>query len=189
MGKQLVTKHNALIEASYRLSLTEMQIILYGISLINPKSEEFPLIYQIEINRFASLFNRKHKQLYGEIKETVLKRFWERDFSYVNDQKETMLVRWLTRVKYCDQQGTLEIKFNEEIQSYLHQLKSNFTSYYIDQIATFKSIYSVRIYETILMNLKRNKSQEHNSYLKIEELKSRLEINNKYSRFYDLKKR
>ena len=49
MNKHSVTKHNGLIQAGYRLSLNEARIVLYGISLINPLAEDFPLEYQIDI--------------------------------------------------------------------------------------------------------------------------------------------
>lgn len=189
MPKQIITKHNALIEASYRLSLTEMQIILYGTSLINPKSEEFPLSYKIEVNKFSELFNRQYKQLYGELKETVLKRFWERDFSYIDSTGKTVLTRWLSSVTYMDFEGYIELEFSRKLQPYLHQLKSNFTTYYIDKIASFRSIHSTRIYEITLMHLKRSQSKKYDFICAISDLKMMLGIEEKYKAFRDFKKR
>ena len=184
-----VTKSNALIEAGYRLSLTEIQIILYGIGLINPLQKDFPMTYRIDIDRFAQTFNREHGQIYSEVKEAVLKRFWERDFSYVDEKGKTVTLRWLTKIVHEDKTGYLEIKFSEEIQPYLHQLQRNFTTYYIEQISKFKSIYSIRFYEFSIMFLNKGKLESGKFPLLVSEIKQRLDINEKYSRFCDFKAR
>lgn len=182
-----VSKDNALIQASYRLSLTEMQIILYGIGLANPVQPNFPLSYRIDIERFASMFNRNHGQIYKEVKDAVVKRFWERDFSYVDEKGKTVVLRWLTKMVYEDKAGYIEIKFSEEIQPYLHNLQGTFTAYYINQVVNFKSIYSVRLYENALMILNKNKTDKENYSILISELKKQLELCDRYIRFFDFK--
>lgn len=184
-----ITKSNALIDAGYRLSLTEVQIVLYGISLINPTQEEVPLEYQIEIRRFADLFGRTHGEIYNDIKHAIRKRFWERDFSYTNEKHEIITCRWLTRITHQDKTGFIKIKFSEDVQPYLTQLQKNFTTYYIDQIAKFKSVYSVRFYEFSIMRLKKSKANKIVFKLDIQELKIRLELTDKYKRFSHFKER
>lgn len=184
-----ITKSNALIEAGYRLSLTEVQIVLYGISLINPTQEEVPLEYRIDIGRFAYLFDRNHGEIYNDIKDAIRKRFWERDFSYTNEKDEIITCRWLTRITHQDKTGFIKIKFSEDVQPYLSQLQKNFTTYYIDQIAKFKSVYSVRFYEFAIMRLKKSKANKIVFKLNIQELKTRLELTDKYKRFSHFKER
>ena len=182
-----ITKSNALIEAGYRLTRTEIQIILYGISLINPTQKALPLTYRIETARFAEMFNRKHGEIYNDIKDAVRKRFWERDFSYTNQTGKIVTCRWLTQIIHEDKSGYIEIKFSEDVQPYLHQLKKQFTTYYIDQIARFKSVYSVRFYEFSIMQLKKQGKQKCNFKITIEELKQRLDLKTKYNRFSNFK--
>jgi len=189
MDNKSITKSNALIEAGYRLSLTEMQIVLYGISLINPLGKDFPLKYQINIKRFAELFNRDHGDIYGEIKKAIFSKFWERDFSYKDEQGKVFTNRWLTQVVHHDKKGFIQIKFSEEVRPYLYQLKKHFTTYYIDQITEFKSIYGIRFYEMAIMCLKKSKQEKCSFTLEIQEIRNRLELNEKYKRFYDIKKR
>lgn len=184
-----ISKSNALIEASYRLSLTEIQIILYGISLINPTSNDFPLEYRIDIKRFAELFGRVHGEIYNDIKDAIKKRFWERDFTYLNEQGRSVTCRWLTRITNEDKTGHIEIKFSEDVQPYLHQLKKNYTCYYIEQISQFKSIYSVRIYEFCLMELNKSRLDKQVFTLEVVELKRRLQLVDKYKRFSNFKDR
>lgn len=184
-----VSKNNALVSASYRLSLTEMQIVLYGIGLINPRQQNFPLNYKIDINRFAEIFGRQHGDIYKEVKDAVTKRFWERDFSYIDEKGKTITLRWLTKMVHEDKTGYIEIKFSEEVQPYLHQLQGNFTVYYIDQIASFRSIYSIRFYEHAIMELNRKRTNKHKFCLLLSDIKALLDIGERYERFCDFKPR
>lgn len=190
-----VTKHNDLITSAYRLSLTEMQIILYGISLVNPVDGKFPSSYEIDIKQFGKMFNRDHGDIYMEVKDAIMKRFWEREFTfhdkYETDRKGDLVrarVKWVTTVKYSDKLGFLKIYFNPQIEEYLHNLKSNFTSYYIQQVSRFKSFYSVRIYEIAAMNLNRSKVNKSFFSMLIEDLRDIFDLTKKYSRFCDFKK-
>lgn len=182
-----ISKNNALINASYRLTLTEMQIILYGIGVINPMQPDFPRAYRIDIDRFAQMFGREHGNIYKEIKDAVVKRFWERDFSYVDEKGKTVVLRWLTKMVYEDKSGYLEVKFSEEIQPYLSSLQENFTAYYINHIAHFKSIYSVRFYEYALMFLNKNNIKKGGFSLLISEIKEKLDIVENYKLFSNFK--
>jgi len=188
MKKQSITKHNELISASYRLTLNEMRIILYGINLINPLSEEFPLQYQINIQKFIKLFElESNKDIYAQIKDTVMNKFWEREFTVDPSKEEKQRFRWLTRINYSDERGFIKIYINPELKPWLHQLKGHFTSYHLDKISSFKSAYSVRIYEISIMNLNKLNQNKCSFCLKITQLKEQLDITEKYKRFSNFK--
>jgi plasmid replication initiation protein len=173
-----------------------MQIILYGISLVNPTDGKFPRSYEINIKKFGEMFNRVHTQVYRDVKEAIMKRFWDREFTF-HDKYETnrqgefvrARVKWVTTVKYSDKAGFLKIYFNPEIEEYLHNLKSSFTTYYIQQISKFKRFYSVRFYELSVMNLNRSKVNRSVFSITIEDLRTILDIKEKYPRFVSLKNR
>ena len=189
-----ITKHNDLITSAYRLTLTEMQIILYGISLINPVDGKFPRTYEINIKNFSTMFNRNSKNAYRDVKDAIMKRFWDREFTF-HDKYETnrvgevvrARVKWVTTVKYSDKAGFIKVFFNPEIEEYLHNLKSSFTTYYIDQVSKFKRFYSVRFYEIAIMHINKSKVNKSNFKMLIEDLRDILELTNKYPRFVSLK--
>ena len=117
-----VTKHNDLITSAYRLTLTEMQIVLYGISLINPIDNKFPRTYEINMSTFSKMFNKHIKNTYRDVKEAIMKRFWEREFTFKDKYETNKLgelvrarVKWVTTVKYSDKAGFIKIYFNPEI--------------------------------------------------------------------------
>lgn len=186
---QLITKHNMLIKSSYRLTLSEMRLILYGVSLINPLKPDFPTEYSINIERFAQMFNIDKNRLYREIKEIAHKKLFRREFSYELENGETRVTHWLHAIDYEDKNGYVKLYFSPTIKPLLHQIKENFTSYYIEQIAHFKSIYAIRMYEQAIMLLNQSKRNKTCFSFKIDELKNLLETKDKYNRFANFKER
>ena len=186
-----MTKSNGLIEASYRLTLNEARILFYGISLINPISDPisdgFPLEYRIDIKKFSEMFNLGSHNIYDTIKEVVMNKFWDREFTIPTEKNRKLRARWLISVEYGDNEGFLKIFFHPKIQPLLSELKKNFTSYYLEKISNFKSIYSIRLYELSIMHLNRSKNNKHNFTLKIDDIKEKMGLSSKYSRFSNFK--
>ena len=190
--KNIITKHNALIKASYRLSLMEIRIVLYGISLINPVvSNDFPTSYVLDIKKFGLLFGIEDKRLYSELKDIVIKKFWERDFSFIDKKGEITMRRWLTDIVFHDKKGYLEIFYNPRIKSLLTNLKEHFTSYYLEKTVNFKSVYSVRVYELCIMHYKKlsKKNKSIKFRVTIVELKGLLMLTSEYKLFFNFKNR
>ena len=192
MDTKLVAKHNSLIESSYRLSLNEARIVLYGISLINSKAKEFPLEFKVDIRRFADMFNIESHSVYYTVKQAVMDKFWEREFTFpteISEGGKRLRVRWINGIEYGDREGYIKIFMNPLLKPFLQQLSGNFTKYYLRHIANFKSIYSVRFYEIAIMELNRSKLQKYTFGLEIKEVRNRLELGEKYKRFCDFKPR
>lgn len=198
MNNFTITKHNSLIKASYRLSTMEIRIVLYGLSLINPTSNDFPIQYKIDVKKFATFFKLDPNWLYQELKSCILDKFWEREFSYIDENGKVVKNRWLIQVCYKDDEALLEIAYNPMIKHLLQNMKSNFTSYNIARIISMKSAYAIRFYEICIMELK--KDWQHKSKLekmrkdlkfriRIEELRHVLELVDKYKIFRNFKAR
>jgi len=190
-----ITKSNALVNASYRLSLNEMRVVMYGLSLINPLTEDFPTAYEIDIKRFCSYFNidARKRGFYKEIKDAIVHRFWEREMSFWDENLQRVVKeRWITGLEYSDKKSEIKIYFNSRLKKQLHELKKNFTTYFLTSISEMKSVYGVRIYEICIMEYNRqnsgNKQQRIDYKISITELKHRLMIENKYKAFKDFRK-
>ena len=188
MSSNLVTKHNELIESSYRLTLTEARIIFYGLSLVNPTAKDFNYQFKIDIKAFAKMFGLENsKDLYGHLKTAAMDKFWLREFTFPTTNYRKLRVGWLSGIEYGDKEGYLKIFINPQLQPFLHQMHNNFTSYHLENIAKFKSIYSVRFYEIALMQLKKSPRDLVSFKILISEIKETLEIIEKYSRFSNFK--
>ena len=193
-----ITKHNSLIKASYRLSTMEIRIVLYGLGLINPTSNDFPIQYKIDVKKFAAFFKLDQNWLYQELKSCILDKFWEREFSYIDEKGKVVKNRWLIQVCYKDDEALLEIAYNPMIKHLLQNMKSNFTSYNIARIISMKSAYAIRFYEICIMELKKDWQHKNTVEkmrkdlkfrIRIEELRHILELVDKYKVFRNFKAR
>lgn len=186
-----VSKSNAIINAGYRLSLNEQRVVLYGISLINPLSKEFPLKNTINVRDLAKFYgidisvNTKFCQ---EIREAIIKKFWEREFSYYDGKKGKIVSRrWLAGIDHGGEDpDEITYYYNSLIKEELQQL-TKYTSYCLSTVSDMKSTYSIRIYEIALMELNASKINKHCFTKTIEDLKFNLGIEGKYTLFSDFR--
>lgn len=188
-----ITKSNAIINSSYRLSLNELRIVLYGLSHIDPRAKEFPLDHKINIRELAEFFNIGEKDrgsFYDDIKNALVTKFWEREFSYFDEELDKIVKRrWLIEVQYGGSDGVLAYSYNPKLTKQLQQLSKRFTSYFLINIANMKSSYAVRLYEIAIMYLNTSKQDKTTFIKKIEDLKNHLDIVDKYKQFSDMKRK
>lgn len=187
-----ITKSNSIINSSYRLSLNELRIVLYGLSRIDPREEEFPLDHNINIRELAEFYNIGEKDrgsFYDDIKNALIHKFWEREFSYYDDELDKVVKRrWLIEVQYGGRDGILSYSYNPKIKKQLQQLSKKFTSYFLENIANMKSAYAVRLYEISIMHLNASQKNRVTFTKTIEDLKHQLDITNKYEHFFNMKR-
>lgn len=179
--KYIVTKSNNLINAKYKLSLEEQRIVLVLASMVQPEDKEFKL-YKFKIRDFLNLINVKDERKYTELPK-ITKKLLDKtlEIKYeLNDQKILLQTSWLSSVEYYS--GFIELAFSPKLKPFLLGLKEFYTTYKLDNVLNLKSKYSIRLYEVL-------KSCQFKKTLciKVEELKKLLGIDNKYSRFYDIK--
>ena len=183
--KFLVTKSNHLIEAGYKLSLNEQRLILSAISKLDgrkplPKDGEFV----ITAKEFSDNFHIPIKQAY-EILDSAASRLYDRDIkTYDRKNNSRERFRWVDYVKYWDGEAKVTLSFSRRIVPYLTLLHTQLTTYDLKQITKLSTAYAIRFYE-LLIQFKSTGER----FISIEKLKERLELNEQYSRFYNLKKR
>lgn len=183
-SKNFVVKSNALIEARYRLSLQEAQVILWLLTQIEPKDEDFKS-HKLEIAEFARFtqvkFSNKHSEL-RKITRKLMQRVME---IYSPDEHKTIQVAWLSSAEYEHKKGYVLLEFSPKLKPYLLQLKSHFTKIEIADTLKLKSIYAVRIFELLLQYIdigSRKISLDYlRAYLGIEE--------EEYKNYFDLKRK
>jgi len=190
MDNLRVTKSNELITNRFNFTLNEYRIFLYGVSLINPLDKEFPIEYEIELKTFAKMFSCDINGLYKDLKDDVLDRMFMR-FMTTKDEsgKWKERIHLVRKISYCDSESRIKIKFDEEIKPYVQQLSGHFTSYYLYQIAQFKSSYSIRFYEWCAMEIKKREGKPTQFFISIQDIKEYLLLEKKYKKYSDLKKR
>ncbi|WP_020560800.1 replication initiation protein [Thiofilum flexile] len=186
----IVKKGNDLIEARYKLSIGEQRLVLLLASQIHVDDEDFE-DYEIRVQDFAEMFNLKtDKSLYEKVEEAAKELVGKRVF--LKNGKEVEVTAWLSYVKYIHGSGTIQLRFDKSLKPYLLQLKKQFTQYKLNHVMSFKSSYSIRLYELLIKDAwvpKKNGKDRFEKTFTLEEYRNFLGIEKgKYPIFADLKK-
>jgi plasmid replication initiation protein len=184
MPELVITKSNHLIEASYKLSLNELRLILIAISHIDgrkPIDKEND--FTITANEFSQIFNIPINQTYEALGEAT-SRLYERDIkTHDSLTKSIERFRWVDRVKYWVGEAKVTLSFSRWVIPYITLLHKQFTSYDIKQVSKMRSAYSIRFYELLTQFAKTGER-----YISLEKLRELLELKKQYTRFFDFKK-
>jgi len=152
-----VVKSNYLIEASYKLTLTEQRLILYAVShareLQLGLSPDKPL--RIEARAFAERFPDMDVQsVYRELANAV-DRLFDREVQFRHTDDVTGLpaftrARWISIASYIDGAGSVSLIFSPAVIPYLVRLEKRFTTYKLEEISRMTSMHAIRLYELLV---------------------------------------
>jgi len=180
-NQNVITKSNHLIEAGYKLSLNEQRLVLSGISKIDSR-KGIPEKIKITAKEFSDQYNLPMNKSYETLLEAADK-LYERDIQ-MNDERYNTRIRWLSSRSYARGEGYVSLSFSREVSTYLTKLKKEFTSYKASLIRNLKSPYSIRLFELLI------RWKNTGRYIvKLQDFKTNLELDGKYDRFTNLRKR
>jgi plasmid replication initiation protein len=142
----VVTQSNFLVEARYNLPLAEQRLILTMISRIQPNDEDFKP-YQISVRELSEFLGVDKSSAYRECKKTTESLLTR----VINIQESSGLLQigWVSSAKYVDGTGVVNLSFDPLLKPYLLKLKGNFTSSKLEMLLSFKSQYTIRIYNLL----------------------------------------
>ena len=203
MSKLLVVKANNIIEASYQLSLNEQRLILAAIACI-PKGEEVTdnIGYCVTRESFIEL-GVNPKTASREIREACDRLFnrvititteagtfktrWVQDIMRYNSDWALANPEFIKEVTgsdpYAEDYILAAIRFSKSVLPFISNLSSNFTQYFLQDIAGVSSGYSVRFYE-LMMQFKSTGYRK----IRLDDLRNMLDLNDKYPLTADLKR-
>lgn len=181
-----VYKTNEFIQkARFDLTLTQQKLILYAISKINKSSENFEKI-QINLKEFQDICNVTHNNYTGLKQDLtdINKKCWWVTVKDENNRVADCLVQWFSFVKVYKDTSIIELEFHQILKPYLLELSDRFyTSYELQNVLSFKSAYSIRLYE-LFKSLSNNESW----FFTVDSLKEYLNCQEKYAVFKDFRK-
>jgi plasmid replication initiation protein len=156
IGMKLVVKDNALINASYTLSLVEQRIVLLAIieARETQKGIDTETFLEIHAQHYADRFDISVKNAYAMLSEASQSLFNRQVTFMMVDEKrnkpEKRVVRWVSGVSYVEGSGVIKLRFSPEIIPLITQLEKNFTSYELAQVASL-GLYATRLYELLIV--------------------------------------
>ncbi|MBP8197279.1 MAG: replication initiation protein [Chromatiaceae bacterium] len=182
-GNAIITKANALIEASYNLTLNEQRIILAcAAKLDGRKPMPRDAVFVLSVEEFIDLFGSDPKNAYAEMEEAATK-LYERDIRRIEGTTRKRL-RWVYMAEYKKGEGKVRLGFSPEIAPYLTMLHKRFTSYKLEDVASLRSAYAIRLFEMLVQF-----SETGLFVISLADFKLRLGLDEKYDRFSNLKAR
>lgn len=147
--RQLVAKSNQLIQkARYDLSPNAQKIVLYCISKIKP-TDDINTEYCINIRDLCNCLglNMKDCEYYGYIKGIFLD-LCQRQWAILPDGS-ICTISWIGDVKIPKNESNVFIKFNSNLQPYLYELQTKYTTYELQNVLVLKGKYAIRLYEIL----------------------------------------
>ena len=158
--KVIMSKSNLVVKTNYlntvlqNLKLSEIRIV--QLAVVDARetgtglSAEIPL--RIDAKRYAEVFNTTRQNGYLMMKDAEDTLF-NRRFSYVDDEGKLVKSRWLSQVRYLDDEGAIEVVFTPAVVQGITRIdgaEEFFTKYLLEQTAEMDSNYSVRLYELLV---------------------------------------
>ena len=184
---RLVVKDNALIEASFNLSLVEQRLMLLAIveaREIDKLTPDTPI--QVRATAYTKQFKVDESNAYSQL-ASASDTLFNRQFSYVDRSgKVVSKRRWIIGIDFIKNNGKVVIYLSKEVISMISRLEANFTQYLLEQVSDFKSKHSIRLYELLI----KYRDIETSKKFEIAELRSKLGLeNDEYKVTADFKKR
>lgn len=188
MNTSLIYKSNALVEASYRLSLYEQRIVLACIAQVR---RDEPLtdqqLYTVSAQELAELAGVGVKTAYRDLKAAA-ERLFRREVTLHeapngHGHPTVRLTRWVQEIVYKEHEGAVALRFSQPMVPYLSQLTAQFTRYALADVAKMTSAHAMRLYE--LLCQWRDAGERE---VAVEWLREALQLEDRYSRIPDLKR-
>lgn len=143
MKKDLIVRHNKLIEGRYNLDTWEIKIIAKLSSLIQKDDDDFKEFTFKSSDMLNELgFGLKnHIQLKETIEKLITKKIT------IQKEKETLVTTFLSSCRYRHDTSEIILRFDPNLKPYLLQLGEHFTKYQLENVLSLSSFYAIRIYE------------------------------------------
>lgn len=172
-----VVKANALIQDSrFKLSAQQQKVVLFLISKLKPDDEQLKW-YQFAMKELCEIFGIEiNGKNYINIKKSLLELSNAGFYVDINGVDESC--RWIDKVRIIRGEGLVSIRLDETLKPYLLQLKNCYTQYEIENVLVMDSKYSIRMYE-----LFKSYSNVKEVIIDLQELKTMLQADNKYTEY------
>ena len=186
MSDLIAYKSNALIEASYKLTLQEQRFLLVCISRLksgedspSPDEQKTMTITAAEFHDAFPDMGRQHAE--ARLKEAI-DRLWDRSVIIKNEEKRRVPLGAVPGAVFQGE-AKVDITFSDAIMPYLTQLKGQFTRVVVKNVSSLSSTYSIRIYE-LLQQFRSTGDRT----IAIDDFRTMLAVEDKYQQFKDLNK-
>ena len=192
-NKQLITKDNKLISASYSLGIPEQRLIFLAIIEAREQQQLIDArgVLQIKAKSYQEQFKVEKHTSYAALKSATNGLF-DAYFEYEDIHEKTgklarHVIRWVQKISYIDDAGMVELQFTDAVIPLITRLSKQYTEYELKQVSELQSEYSIRLYELMMQwkavgktnkisvnDLRRKLGVEPEQYKKMNNFKARV---------------
>ena len=191
MQKQLVTKDNSLIGASYSLGVVEQRLIF--LAIIEAREQKTLIeaggLLRIYAQSYAKQFDVEKHTSYEAMKRAV-EGLYEAGFAYSKLDERSGKIghyksRWVDKIGYIDDLGCVELVFASDVIPLITRLEARYTEYELKQVVGLQSEYAIRLYELIIQWRSVGKTNQ----ISLSDLREKLGLVDEYKRIEAFKRR
>lgn len=186
-AERLIVKDNALIMASYALSVDEQRLVLACIGKAQEakaplKSEAIEI--SLNVNEYAALYQVQVKHAYKALKQSSDKLFDRLIFMKSDGQERK--IRWLQEQAVYDS-GKVKLTFSNLISKHIREIVTKPSAYRLEQATQLRTQYAIRFFEIFNMCID-PETQQGTWDVSLVDLRKILKLEDSYPRWVDLKK-
>src|SRR5690554_4677553 len=138
---------------------------------------------------YAQLFNISGKSIYSRIEESA-RELLEQTIQIKEPNGDWVMFQWVSEARYDNgredgQMAAIEIKIHDRLKPYLLQLRRDFSIIPTEQLLSFESFNSMRLFEVLYTASYAGERQRLT--FDVDDLKLRLGLDGKYERFKDFR--
>ncbi len=190
--KQMVTKDNDLVGASYSLGVAEQRLIFLAIIKAREQHKLIDAmgLLRIDSKSYQKQFNVSRQTAYEALKTAVTGLF-NAELEYSQIDKETGKLahhkrRWVEHIVYIDAAACVDLQFTNSIIPLITRLDERYTEYELKQVSELQSEYAIRLYELLIQYRTMGKT----NIILLDDLRSKLGVETEqYKIMSDFKKR
>lgn len=147
--QKYVCQSNELVQGKQGLKLNSTKLVRAAIMQVAKEDEELHP-YVITIGELADLLQISKSNVYRDINaitdDIISHPVFVRKQN--GDKIQWVKIPWVQKCEYNSDTGLL-LQLNVELAPYLVKLKERYTQYTLQEIVSFKSVYSIRLYELL----------------------------------------
>jgi hypothetical protein len=152
-GRVAVTQANPLALSRQEMGLLTKRLLVLALSDITRDDHDLEPI-RITAWEYAQIFNIRGKSIYNRIEDSA-RELLEQTVQVKEPNGDWIMFQWVSEARYDsgrdskDKLACIELKIHDKLKPYLLQLRRDFSIIPTDQLLSFESFNSMRLFEVL----------------------------------------
>jgi len=188
-AKLAITQANPLALSRQEMGILSKRLLVLALSDVTRNDLDLEPI-RITAWEYAQLFNITGKSIYSRIEESA-RELLEQTVQIKEPNGDWVMFQWVSEARYengrdnKEQMACIELKIHEKLKPYLLQLRRDFSIIPTEQLLSFESFNSMRLFEVLYTAS--YAGERASLTFDVDDLKLRLGLDGKYERFKDFR--